>query len=175
LKRLFQRGYSWLNVSCYGVHNDFLIVAVEVPSETVSVMTTSGWSQAELCLELLHSVLEYQPIPASGIWGELLAIAKSPGGAMSRRYLLLTCIVFTFLVVVQAPAVESRTKDFIPAGTILHCTMDEPNFSAKTANVGDRSGTLFSREARNSEAISRITRIPATSSAKDGWRLNLTG
>jgi hypothetical protein len=56
---------------------------------------------------------------------------------MSRRYLLLTCIVFSFLVVVQAPAVESHTKDFIPAGTILHCTMDEPNFSAKTANVGD--------------------------------------
>jgi hypothetical protein len=56
---------------------------------------------------------------------------------MSRRYLLLACIIFTFLVVVPAPAVESRTKDFIPAGTILHCTMDEPNFSAKTANVGD--------------------------------------
>lgn len=53
------------------------------------------------------------------------------------RYLLLACIIFTFLVVVPAPALESRTKDFIPAGTILHCTMDEPNFSAKTANVGD--------------------------------------
>jgi hypothetical protein len=57
---------------------------------------------------------------------------------MSRRYLFLTAsLLFTFLIVVQAAAVESRTKDFIPAGTILHCTMDEPNFSAKTANVGD--------------------------------------
>jgi hypothetical protein len=57
---------------------------------------------------------------------------------MSRRYLFLSAsLLFTFLIVVQAPAVESRTKDFIPAGTILRCTMDEPNFSAKTANVGD--------------------------------------
>jgi hypothetical protein len=50
---------------------------------------------------------------------------------------LTASLLFTFLIVVQAAAVESRTKDFIPAGTILHCTMDEPNFSAKTANVGD--------------------------------------
>jgi hypothetical protein len=38
---------------------------------------------------------------------------------------------------VEAPGGDSRIKDFIPAGTILHCTMDEPNFSPKTANVGD--------------------------------------
>src|SRR5262249_35508013 len=57
---------------------------------------------------------------------------------MSQRYSFLTAsLLFTFLIVVQAPAVESRTKDFIPAGTILHCTLDEPNFSPKTANVGD--------------------------------------
>jgi hypothetical protein len=28
-------------------------------------------------------------------------------------------------------------KDFLPAGTLLHCTLDEPNFSAKTAQPGD--------------------------------------
>jgi hypothetical protein len=64
---------------------------------------------------------------------------------MSRRHLFLAVsLLFSFLiavqaplVAVQAPAVESRVKDFIPAGTILHCTMDEPNFSPKTANVGD--------------------------------------
>jgi hypothetical protein len=56
---------------------------------------------------------------------------------MSCNYRLLTCVVFTFLIAVQTSAVETRTRDFIPAGTILHCTMDEPNFSAKTANVGD--------------------------------------
>jgi hypothetical protein len=57
---------------------------------------------------------------------------------MSRRHLFLAVSpLFSFLVAVQAPAVESRVKDFIPAGTILHCTIDEPNFSPKTANVGD--------------------------------------
>jgi len=41
---LLQTGYRWLNLSCYGVHEGFLIVAVEVPSATVAHMTPSGWS-----------------------------------------------------------------------------------------------------------------------------------
>jgi hypothetical protein len=41
---LLQLGYGWLNLSCYGVYEGFLIVAVEVPSATVSRMTPSGWS-----------------------------------------------------------------------------------------------------------------------------------
>ena len=51
---------------------------------------------------------------------------------MSRKYLLLTLSVFLSSIVVQA-----ATRDLIPAGTLLHCTMDEPNFSSKTAQVGD--------------------------------------
>jgi hypothetical protein len=52
---------------------------------------------------------------------------------MSRKYLLLILsVVFALAVVSQAAA-----KDFIPAGTILHCTMDEVNFSPKTVEVGD--------------------------------------
>jgi hypothetical protein len=51
---------------------------------------------------------------------------------MSRKYLLLALSVFLSSLVVQA-----ATRDLIPAGTLLHCTMDEPNFSAKTAQVGD--------------------------------------
>jgi hypothetical protein len=51
---------------------------------------------------------------------------------MSRKYLLLALSVFLSSVIVQA-----ATRDIIPAGTLLHCTMDEPNFSSKTAQVGD--------------------------------------
>lgn len=51
---------------------------------------------------------------------------------MSRKYLLLALSVFLSSIVVQA-----ATRDLIPAGTLLHCTMDEPNFSSKTAQVGD--------------------------------------
>jgi hypothetical protein len=51
---------------------------------------------------------------------------------MSRKYLFLICSSFLLFAVAQAAA-----KDVIPAGTILHCTMDEPNFSSKTALVGD--------------------------------------
>ena len=51
---------------------------------------------------------------------------------MSRKYLLLVLSVFLSSIVVQA-----ATRDLIPAGTLLHCTMDEPNFSPKTAQVGD--------------------------------------
>jgi hypothetical protein len=52
---------------------------------------------------------------------------------MSRKYLLLAVpALFYFSVSAQA-----ATRDIIPAGTLLHCTMDEPNFSPKTAMVGD--------------------------------------
>jgi len=51
---------------------------------------------------------------------------------MSRKYLFLAVSVFLSSIVVQA-----ATRDLIPAGTLLHCTMDEPNFSPKTAQVGD--------------------------------------
>ena len=51
---------------------------------------------------------------------------------MSGKYLLLVFSVFLSSVFVQA-----ATRDIIPAGTLLHCTMDEPNFSAKTAQIGD--------------------------------------
>jgi hypothetical protein len=52
---------------------------------------------------------------------------------MSRKYLLLILSAFCSLAVVAQAAV----RDIIPAGTLLHCTMDEPNFSSKTALVGD--------------------------------------
>src|ERR1700756_4620662 len=51
---------------------------------------------------------------------------------MSRKYLLPIFLFLFTLAVLPAAA-----KDFIPAGTILHCTMDEANFSPKTAQIGD--------------------------------------
>ena len=52
---------------------------------------------------------------------------------MLGKFLFLTLLVLcTFAV-----AVRAAVKDVIPAGTILQCTMNEPNFSAKTALVGD--------------------------------------
>jgi hypothetical protein len=41
-----------------------------------------------------------------------------------------------FLLVCLVPAVKAQTN-VVPAGTLLRCVMDEPNFSAKTAEVGD--------------------------------------
>jgi hypothetical protein len=52
---------------------------------------------------------------------------------MSRKYLSLAFLLVLWLASV-APA---AARDLIPAGTLLHCTMDEPNFSPKTAQVGD--------------------------------------
>lgn len=52
---------------------------------------------------------------------------------MSRKFLFLAVsAVLSLGFVVQAAA-----RDLIPAGTLLHCTMDEVNFSPKTAQVGD--------------------------------------
>jgi hypothetical protein len=44
---------------------------------------------------------------------------------------LAICILSTVL------AQAAPVRDIIPAGTILQCTIDEPNFSSKTAMVGD--------------------------------------
>ncbi len=52
---------------------------------------------------------------------------------MSRKYVLLILSAFLSAAVV----VQAAARDLIPAGTLLHCTMDEPNFSSKTAQVGD--------------------------------------
>jgi len=52
---------------------------------------------------------------------------------MPRKLLLPTLVALaSALIVAQAAA-----KDIIPAGTLLQCTIDEPNFSSKTALVGD--------------------------------------
>src|ERR1700733_12753100 len=51
---------------------------------------------------------------------------------MPRKSLLLT-LALTFVAV----AASAATRDIIPAGTLLQCTLDEPNFSSKTAQVGD--------------------------------------
>ncbi len=45
---------------------------------------------------------------------------------------LALAFVMTFAV-----ALRAESTDFLPAGTLLSCTMDEPNFSPKTAEVGD--------------------------------------
>lgn len=51
---------------------------------------------------------------------------------MPRRSLLLTLTIICICAVAQAAA-----KDIIPAGTLLNCTVNEPNFSSKTAQIGD--------------------------------------
>lgn len=50
-----------------------------------------------------------------------------------RRYLFSVTLLLSLIAVTRA-----RAQDiFVPAGTILHCTMNEPNFSSATAQVGD--------------------------------------
>ena len=44
--------------------------------------------------------------------------------------ILLACLV-------PLTAAQTPGEAYLPAGTILHCTLDEPNFSSRTADVGD--------------------------------------
>jgi hypothetical protein len=50
---------------------------------------------------------------------------------MHRNSALLSCALCVLSTVL------ARANEIIPAGTLLHCTIDEPNFSSKTAMVGD--------------------------------------
>ncbi len=53
---------------------------------------------------------------------------------MLRKFLLLVPL----LAVASANLLaQPSVKDIIPAGTLLNCTLDEPNFSSKTAMVDD--------------------------------------
>ncbi len=48
----------------------------------------------------------------------------------------LKCSISLFLCLLLLGA-YAAARDFLPAGTLLQCTIDEPNFSAKTAAIGD--------------------------------------
>ncbi len=50
-----------------------------------------------------------------------------------RRILLLLCLVLC----VSAGFAQPTRDEVLPAGTLLQCTLSEPNFSSKTAAVGD--------------------------------------
>jgi len=52
------------------------------------------------------------------------------------RKTFLVALTFCILGCVLAQA-ATAAHDIIPAGTLLQCTLDEPNFSSKTAMVGD--------------------------------------
>src|SRR5262249_18836316 len=57
----------------------------------------------------------------------------------TEEVLMLRTFVFAILLVCLVPIVAAQAlgQEFLPAGTILHCTLDEPNFSSRTAEVGD--------------------------------------
>jgi hypothetical protein len=61
---------------------------------------------------------------------------------------MLRTFPFVILLVSLVPVASAQTpgEEFLPAGTILHCTLDEPNFSSRTAELGDpvlcHTGTL---------------------------------
>ena len=48
-------------------------------------------------------------------------------------------LLFAILLLSLVPAAGAQTPgaEFLPAGTLLHCTLDEPNFSSRTAELGD--------------------------------------
>lgn len=54
---------------------------------------------------------------------------------MTRKSFLLT--LFLLCVSANIVARAATSDEIIPAGTLLQCTLDEPNFSSKTAQVGD--------------------------------------
>ena len=59
------------------------------------------------------------------------------------RTLLSPILLVSLMPVALA---QTSGEEFLPAGTILHCTLDEPNFSSRTAELGDpilcHTGTL---------------------------------
>jgi hypothetical protein len=53
-----------------------------------------------------------------------------------RRIFLSLIVSFAFLFAAASSNAQS-SNIVVPAGTLLHCTLDEPNFSSATADIGD--------------------------------------
>jgi hypothetical protein len=53
---------------------------------------------------------------------------------MLRTSLLLILVVYLAAIAITA---QSTAEEVLPAGTLLQCTLDEPNFSSRTAEIGD--------------------------------------
>ena len=68
-----------------------------------------------------------------------------------RRFFLLLTVVLCLALCLATIATAQTRELIVPAGTLLQCTLDEPNFSSRTAHVGDpvlchiRSLTMFGR------------------------------
>jgi hypothetical protein len=54
------------------------------------------------------------------------------------RCLVWRVLMYTFsFMLILGPAMKASAQDLIPAGTLLQCTLSEPNFSSATVDVGD--------------------------------------
>lgn len=85
-------------------------------------------------------VLPSSPLGWTSVLGTLLVCTE--------EVFMLRTLLFVILLLGLVPVALAQTpgEEFLPAGTILHCTLDEPNFSSRTAEVGDpilcHTGTL---------------------------------
>lgn len=57
----------------------------------------------------------------------------------NRRFLTLTVVLTLAILYIgtRVNADDNVPEEILPAGTLIRCTLDEPNFSTKTADVGD--------------------------------------
>src|SRR5215472_8724535 len=60
------------------------------------------------------------------------AASRRPAMPREALWLIIVLLVWSGLL-----AHATAGEEMLPAGTIIHCTVDEPNFSSKTARVGD--------------------------------------
>src|SRR5258708_19945995 len=59
--------------------------------------------------------------------------ARRGEATMLRRSVFLTLV----LDLIATGAAQSAPEEVLPAGTLLQCTLDEPNLSSQTAQPGD--------------------------------------
>ena len=75
-------------------------------------------------------------------------------GKMHASFLIFINVAGLLLIVVSSPVLsraQSNGETQLPAGTLVRCTLEEPNFSSRTAEVGEpvvcqlSSVTVFGR------------------------------
>ena len=144
--RLVQRrGYQTCSFSDVEAARDWLLtdrVASKLDPGACYQRSTSGWSRRQTFFFISRASQRNDNSPLA----RCIRLLFFPRGQVYPIWRLirphgslLRMAVFCFILASFAqPAFAQSTRDeVIPAGTLLHCTMSEPNFSSKTANVGD--------------------------------------
>jgi hypothetical protein len=76
-------------------------------------------------------------LSSAPFWGELSIVHLKEYFMKKNSFVVTLLLCAAHVGWTQHTEVAVQGGSFVPAGTLLNCTLDEPNFSSQTAQIGD--------------------------------------